>query len=230
MLGACIEALGRIFPVRRCSGSMESGPCFYGQMGRCAPCLGMSQEEYRRAVVDGISTLLRGEGGEDHLRALVAERERLAGELEFEAAARLRDLISGIERARMARAIVGSVSSGGPQAVVAPSTEPGVMEVFVLSGGRLVAHRGFGDDDEAGLSGFASEALAGRAEVPGESAGADEARVVSSYLRRSRSATVVEAAALDSPEDLVQAVRRVREASEGGEEAKDATGGAAEAI
>ena len=211
MLGACIEALGRIFPVRRCSGEglAENGPCLYGQMGRCAPCLGMGEEEYRRTVVDGIATLLRGEGGEEYLRALVAERRRLAGELEFEAAARLRDLISGIERTRLARAIV---SSGGPQAVVAPSTEPGVMEVFVLSGGRLVAHRGFEDGDETGLAGFAAEALAGRGEIPGESAGADEARVVSSYLRRSRSATVVEAVALESPEDLGEAVKRVREA------------------
>lgn len=207
MLGTCIEALGRIFPVRRCAGSRAGGPCFYGQMGRCAPCLGMDEEGYRRTVVDGIATLLRGEGGEEHLRALVAERERLAGELEFEAAARLRDLISGIERIRLARAIV---SSGGPQAVVAPSTEPGVMEVFVLSGGRLVAHRGFESGDE-GLAEFAARALAGGDETPGETAGADEARVVSSYLRRSRSATVVEAVALESPEALVQAVRRVRE-------------------
>lgn len=212
MLGVCIEALGRIFPIRRCSGHnvARNGPCFYGQMGRCAPCLNMSEEEYRRTVVDGIVTLLRGEGGEDHLRALVAERERLAGELEFEAAARLRDLISGIERARLARAIV---SSGGPQAVVAPSTEPGVMEVFVISCGRLISHRGFEEGDEAGLSEFASESLAGRGGIPGESAGADEARVVSSYLRRSRSATVVEAVALDSPDDLLRTVRKVREAS-----------------
>lgn len=221
MLGTCVEALGRIFPLRRCAGSREGGPCLYGQMGRCAPCLGMSGEEYRRTVVDGIATLLRGEGGEEYLRALVAERERLAGELEFEAAARLRDLISGIERARLARAIV---SSGGPQAVVAPSTEPGVMEVFVLSGGRLVAHRGFEDGDDAGLADFAAAALDGGGEIPGESAGADEARVVSSYLRRSRSATVVEAVALESPEDLAETVRRVREAvreadSEGAAEA-----------
>lgn len=214
MLGSCIEALGRVFPIRRCSGEGVAGsvPCFYGQMGRCAPCLGMGEDEYRRTVVDGIAALLRGEGGEEHLRALVAERERLAGELEFEAAARLRDLISGIERARLARAVV---SSGGPQAVVASSTEPGVMEVFVLSGGRLVAHRGFGDGDEAGVSEFAAEALAGRGGIPGESAGADEARVVSSYLRRSRGASVVEAVELRSPEALVEAVRRCRESARG---------------
>lgn len=209
MLDTCVEALGRIFPVRRCSGAgpVEDVPCFYGQMGRCAPCLGVDEEEYRRTVVEGIATLLRGEGGEEHLRALVAERKRLAGELEFEAAARLRDLISGIERIRLARAVV---SSNGTRAVISPSTEPGVVEVFVLTGGRLIAHRGFCEGDEAGITDFAADALDGRSELPGDSAGADEARVVASYLRRSRSATFVEAVALESAGDLVEAVERVR--------------------
>ena len=57
-------------------------------------------------VVDEVVALLRGEGGEEHLRALVRERERLAAGLEFEAAARLRDLISGIERIRLSRTVV----------------------------------------------------------------------------------------------------------------------------
>ncbi len=155
MLDTCIEALGRIFPLRRCSG--EEGVCFYGQMGRCAPCAGMDADDYRRRVVDEVVALLRGEGGEEHLAALVRERERLASGLEFEAAARLRDLIAGIERIRLTRAVV---SAEGVQAVVAPSTEPGVVEVFVLSEGRLVAHRGFDTGDLAGLSGFAEEVLA----------------------------------------------------------------------
>ena len=127
VLDTCIEALGRIFPLKRCSGDGEV--CFYGQMGRCAPCMGMDEQEYRERVVDELVALLRGEGGEEHLRALVRERERLAAGLEFEAAARLRDLISGIERIRLSRTVV---DAEGVQAVVAPSTEPGVVEVFIL--------------------------------------------------------------------------------------------------
>ena len=146
VLDTCMEALGRIFPLKRCSGDGEA--CFYGQMGRCAPCAGMGEEEYRREVVDEIVALLRGEGGEEHLQALVRERKRLAQALEFEAAARLRDLIAGIDRVRLARSVV---SGEGAQAVVAPSTEPGVIEVFVLSEGRLVSHRGFEAGDAAGL-------------------------------------------------------------------------------
>ena len=209
VLDTCIEALGRIFPLKRCSGEGET--CFYGQMGRCAPCVGMDEREYRSEVVDEVVALLRGEGGEEHLRALVRERERLARGLEFEAAARLRDLISGIERVRLARAVV---SAEGMQAIVAPSTEPGVIEVFVLHGGRLVAHRGFEAADTTSLAGFADEVLA-RSEEPDPRSGkegSNEARIVAAYLRRR--CTVVEAIRLRETRDLMAAVGRISEAAE----------------
>lgn len=181
VLDTCVQAMGRIFPIRRCAGKGET--CFYGQLGRCAPCNGMSAEEYRTRVVGGISSLLRGEGGEEHLAALVEERTRLAKELEFEAAARLRDLISGIERIRLARTLV---SAEGLQAIVAPSTEPDVLEVFVISGGRLVAHESFGTDDREGVSKFASRAVGKEREnrAGAKMKAVNEARVVASYLRR----------------------------------------------
>jgi len=201
VLDACMEALGRIFPLRRCDG--DGNPCFYGQMGRCAPCLGMAPEEYRTRVVDGISALLRGEGGEEHLEALVVERRRLAEALEFEAAARLRDLISGIERVRLARA---AISAEGVMAVIAPSTEPGIVEVFALSGGRLVAHEGFEPADEAGLKLFARGVLAAQGSSSPNGDGADEARVVAAYLRRQ--GQTIEAVRLGEARDLLAAVER----------------------
>jgi DNA polymerase-3 subunit epsilon len=201
VLDACTEALGRIFPLRRCDG--DGDPCFYGQMGRCAPCLGMGPEEYRARVVDGISALLRGEGGEEHLEALVAERRRLAEALEFEAAARLRDLISGIERVRLARA---AISAEGVMAVIAPSTEPGIVEVFALSGGRLVAHEGFEPADETGLKLFARGVLVAQGSSSPNGDGTDEARVVAAYLRRQ--GQTIEAVRLGEAGDLLAAVRR----------------------
>jgi DNA polymerase III subunit epsilon len=206
VLDTCIEALGRIFPLRRCSGDGEA--CFYGQMGRCAPCMGMGEEEYRLKVVDEVIALLRGEGGEEHLGALVGERQRLAAGLEFEAAARLRDLISGIERVRLSRAVI---SAEGVQAVVAPSTEPGVIEVFILCGGRLVAHRGFEPGDTGGLSNFAGEALARPAENGSNKEGSNEARIVAAYLRRRQA--VVEAVRLREARDLLKVAQRVAEAA-----------------
>ena len=185
----------------------------YGQMDRCAPCVGMSEEEYRAQVIGGLTALLRGEGGEKHLEALVGERNRLADELEFEAAARLRDLIAGIERIRLTRALV---SAEGIQAVVASSTEPGMVEIFAFSEGRLVAHKGFEPEDATGLTLFARAVLAGCNEVRFGREGADEARIVAAYLRRHR--VKVEAVQLRGDEDLVHAVGRVVKRVAGGEE------------
>lgn len=207
VLDTCIEALGRIFPLRRCPGDSEDGVCFYGQMGRCAPCQGMSKEEYRAEVIGGLVDLLRGEGGEEHLEALIRVRDRLADELEFEAAARLRELIAGIERVRLARAVM---NFEGVSALVTPSIEPGLVEVFALSGGSLVAHKGFEPLDAAGLALFAEEVLTGHdAAVSPSGEGAYEARVVAAYLKRHRAD--VEAVRLSSPADLVDAARRLAE-------------------
>jgi DNA polymerase-3 subunit epsilon len=168
--------------------------------------MGMGEEEYRREVVDEVVALLRGEGGEEHLRALVGERQRLAAGLEFEAAARLRDLISGIERVRLSRAVV---SAEGVQAVVAPSTEPGVIEVFILQSGRLISHRGFEPNDATGLTRFAGEALARPATNGSNREGSNEARIVAAYLRRR--STVVEAVRLKEAQDLLKVAERVAE-------------------
>ena len=197
VLDTCIEALGRIFPLKQCSG--EAGACFYGQMNRCAPCMGMDEAEYRTEVIEELTALMRGEGGEEHLAALIRERDRMAGEKEFEAAARLRDLVAGIKRIRLTRAVV---SAEGVQAVVTPSTEPGLVEIFAFSGGRLISHQGFEADDAAGISRFAKAALSESGEPSNE--GPDESRVVAAYLRR-RSAAV-EAVQLSSEGDLLDAV------------------------
>ena len=170
-------------------------------MNRCAPCMGMGEDEYRTEIIDELTALMRGEGGEEHLAALIRERDRMAGEREFEAAARLRDLVDGIKRIRLTRAVV---SAEGVQAVVTTSTEPGLVEVFAFSEGRLLSHRGFEADDAAEISRFA-EAVLSESEKP--SCGVpDESRVVTAYLRR-RSATV-EAVQLGGAEDLLDAVGR----------------------
>jgi DNA polymerase-3 subunit epsilon len=207
ILDTCIEALGRIFPLRRCSG--DGGTCFYGQMGRCAPCSGTNEEEYRTAVIGELVALLRGEGGEEHLKALIRERDRLAVELEFEAAARLRDLIAGIERIHLTRALE---SAGYTQAVVTPSTEPGIVEIFAFSEGRLIAHKGFEPTDTSGLTLFAESVLDGCDDALSYVAvdgGVDEARVIATYIRRRR--LDAEVVRLREAADLVDAVIRVAE-------------------
>ena len=209
VLDTCIEALGRIFPLKRCSGDGEA--CFYGQMGRCAPCMGMGEEEYRREVVDEVVALLRGEGGEEHLRALVGERQRLAAGLEFEAAARLRDLISGIERVTLVqgrrerrgcagrrRPVDGARCDRGLHPAGGAPDRPPRLRAGRREGPLPLRRRGAGQSPAQNGSASNKE-------------GSNEARIVAAYLRRR--STVVEAVRLKEARDLLKVAERVAEAA-----------------
>jgi len=104
------------------------------------------------------------------------------------------------------------------QVVVVPSTEPGMVEVFALAQGRLVAHKGFEPGDVTSLAIFAGEVLVAHdalmpATTPDAREGADEARVVAAYVRRRQ--VEVEAVRLREPQDLLDAVRKVAGPGEG---------------
>ncbi len=104
-----LELLQRRFPLRTCSDrELESRdrPCLMHQMGRCvAPCVGLSTKAGYREIIE--QALLFLEGRSDELQSrLTTAMEKAAEELNFEEAARLRDLLhtiaSTIERQEVA--------------------------------------------------------------------------------------------------------------------------------
>ncbi len=92
--------LGRAFPLRTCTDAVlrsRRRPCLLHQMGRCAaPCVGLVGETEYAEIVQGSIALL--EGRRKKATAHLQQRMRAeADALEFEKAARLRDLIYSIE-------------------------------------------------------------------------------------------------------------------------------------
>jgi len=94
-----LERMHKLFRLRNCTDSVfrnRSRPCLQYQIGRCsAPCVGKtSAEDYAESVQH--ATLLL-EGRSDVLsQQLTAAMEAASAALQFEHAARLRDMISGI--------------------------------------------------------------------------------------------------------------------------------------
>lgn len=201
VVDGCIEALSRIFPLPYCAG--DEAPCVYGQMGRCAACSGMGSDAYHRLVVREAVDLLRGEGGQQHIESLVRERDRLAGLLQFEAAASLRDLVIDLERARLMQVIN---DPDKVRVVLCPCDRAGYMEAAVFTGGNLLAHKELDAEDSSGLISFATQVLDLRSEVEPDVQNAGHAWVAATYLSRCRGLQVV---SLRYPEDLPAAVRRV---------------------
>ena len=93
------RVIDRLFPLRKCRDTVfanRTRPCLQYHIGRCLGpcCLPVSEEDYRQ-VVRRVELFLSGKSGElmDGLRA---EMTRLADDLDFEGAARLRDSIRAI--------------------------------------------------------------------------------------------------------------------------------------
>lgn len=94
-----LNLMHKLFKLRSCEDSVfrnRSRPCLQYQIGRCsAPCVGLvPAEEYAEAVRRSSMFL---EGKSDQLgEELVQSMQRASEELEFERAARLRDLIASL--------------------------------------------------------------------------------------------------------------------------------------
>jgi excinuclease ABC subunit C len=98
-LDAYLDLIEKLFPVRKCGGAlkMRRHPCLYFHIGRCAaPCCGrVSSPEYKLAIGE-IRGLLTGESGA-LTRRLSQDMREASRVLDFEGAARLRDLVRVIQ-------------------------------------------------------------------------------------------------------------------------------------
>lgn len=89
-----LRQIQRMFPLRTCSDHVlhnRTRPCLYHQMQQCvAPCVGYVSREQYHVLVEQVLLILDGRTAEleNHLLGQIQE---LAGRLEFEAAAALRD-------------------------------------------------------------------------------------------------------------------------------------------
>jgi excinuclease ABC subunit C len=96
-----LEVVKRLHTVRSCRYDLpQEGPerpCLDYHIGRCqAPCVGLQSEADYRAMVDEILRILEGET-EELRRDVEARMRAAADELDFERAARLRDVAHGLD-------------------------------------------------------------------------------------------------------------------------------------
>ena len=103
-----LELIEKLFPLRKCRGSVKhrDHPCLYYHIGRCSsPCTGgITREQYMRHV-NGAMKLLSGET-EDLLNELNKKMEAEAGDMNFERAAELRDIMEAVRSVGVKQEIV----------------------------------------------------------------------------------------------------------------------------
>jgi excinuclease ABC subunit C len=96
-----LEVVKRLHTVRSCRYDLPreapDRPCLDHHIGRClAPCVGLQTEEQYRAMVEEILRILEGET-EDLRRTVDARMRSASAALDFETAARLRDVVQGLD-------------------------------------------------------------------------------------------------------------------------------------
>jgi DNA polymerase-3 subunit epsilon len=143
-----VALVQQLFPIRTCTRRLgaegthagkrrHSSPCLRHAMGRClAPCHGaVSPQEYG-AVVREVCEFLGGTG--DELLARVEEAMRHAAHnLQFERAARLRDLLREARQALISQQLLHGAVERHNLLIVYPSSEEGCAEIFGIRHGRL---------------------------------------------------------------------------------------------
>ncbi|AXA84066.1 excinuclease ABC subunit C [Lysobacter oculi] len=167
-MGAVRETLNvmhKLFQLRNCEDSVfrnRSRPCLQYQIGRCsAPCVGLVEETEYSDAVRRAGMFLEGRS-EDLTRELASDMEAASAALQFERAARIRDLLTSIRSVQARQFVDGNAAELD---VLACALEAGRACVTVLSfrDGRNLGTRSYfpklngADSAEEVLGAFVSQ-------------------------------------------------------------------------
>jgi excinuclease ABC subunit C len=153
-----------LFQIRRCQENLDPSPqhpgCIYGEMNMCMrPCQQVvSRDEYLSEVarVQEFLTL----NGAGLLNVTTAARDRLSGELDFEAAARQHKRLERIEEVLALRDDLVCDLDHLCGVAVAPSTAPASVLLWLLCQGSWQTPRVFSLDSQVSLDARLRELVA----------------------------------------------------------------------
>ena len=144
-----LDLLLRTFPMRSCSQGVFDRqrrlgrPCILYDINKCSgPCVGHISPEGHRAIVDEFISFMEGHS-RPVLRRLEAEMREAAEQLNFEAAARLRDQLASVRKAMERQQMVSSSPENFDIAAFAEDDLEAAVQVFFVRRGRVVGQRGF---------------------------------------------------------------------------------------
>ncbi len=142
-----LDVIHRIFPIRKTKQVLPlpkpRRPCLNFQMGRClGPCQGTVSVEDYRVIVDQIIQFLEGKK-EILANELTRRMDEYSSKMEFEIAARYRDMLSKLQMFRQKQTVVSM--DGGDEDVIAFARreDEGQVVLMEVRGGRLENKKSF---------------------------------------------------------------------------------------
>ena len=143
-----IELLNKLYKLRTCNRSLpkdigEGRPCLNYHIGQCsAPCQNLvSREEYRDQVEKALN-FLNG-NYQPILKELQGKMQDAAEKMEFEEAAKYRDLFNSVKTVSQKQKISDSVGEDRDIIALAEDDRDAVVQVFFVRDGRLIGREHF---------------------------------------------------------------------------------------
>ncbi len=140
-----LNLMQKIFRLRSCEDSVfrnRSRPCLQHQIGRCsAPCVGLVQARDYADTVRQATMLLDGRS-DDLTAELTTSMEQASARLDFEEAARLRDLVASIRKLQSRQYVDGSAADLDVLAVAMKGAQACVL-LMMFRDGRNLGTRSF---------------------------------------------------------------------------------------
>lgn len=174
-----IELINRLYHLRTCNKVLPRDmntdrPCLNYHIHQCmAPCQGyISKEDYAKQVEDALDFL--GGNYNKILKSLETQMKEAAEKLEFEEAAKLRDLYNSVKQVAQKQKITDSEGEDRDIVALAAEESDAVIQVFFVRSGRLIGREHFYmknvDGQERGeiLSCFLKQFYAGTPFIPRE--------------------------------------------------------------
>lgn len=174
-----IDLLNKLYQLRTCSRNLprDTGverPCLNYHIKQClAPCQGnISKEQYRQQVEGALEFLSGNYGG--LLKDLENKMQKAAEELEFEEAAKYRDLYNSVKAVSQKQKINEGVGENKDIIALSKDDTDAVVQVFFVRDGKLIGREHFymthvsGVPKEEILGDFIKQFYAGTPFIPRE--------------------------------------------------------------
>ena len=172
-----IDLLQKLYKIRMCNSrlSMEKGKeCLYYHLGQCeAPCIGgISYEQYRHNIDKAIE-FLNG-NTKSVIDELTARMNAESEAMEYEKAARTRDLISSVKATSQKQKITAVDGENRDIIAMARSEQAVIIQMFYVRGGKMIGKDHFymkqaaEETDEDIAAAFITQYYAGTPFIPKE--------------------------------------------------------------
>ncbi|MCR5101934.1 MAG: excinuclease ABC subunit UvrC [Butyrivibrio sp.] len=174
-----IDLINKIYGLRTCNRSLPKDiglerPCLNYHMQRCCgPCTGhIPKEEYRKRI-DKALEFLNGNYG-IIIDELTTKMNECSEELDFEAAAKYRDLLSSVKMVAQKQKMTDAAMEDKDIVAIANDDQDAVVQVFFVRDGRLIGREHFymthisGNPQSEILMNFVKQFYAGTPFIPRE--------------------------------------------------------------